>query len=62
MLLLALAHLHVLPDLDQAVMAKCTCLLLRDRHCSGRICSKNEPERRLEETVASLVQLHTQLS
>ncbi len=45
MLLLDLAHLHVLPELGQAVMANCTCLLLRDRHGSGRlrtICSKNE--------------------
>ena len=32
MLLLDLAHLHVLPELGQAVMANYTCLLLRDRH------------------------------
>lgn len=45
MLLLDLAHLHVLPELGQAAMANSTCLLLRDWHGSGRLqtnCSKNE--------------------
>lgn len=48
---LDLAHLHVLPELGQAVMANCTCLFPRDCHGSGRlltICSLRKKKKGLK--------------
>ena len=48
--LLDLAHLHVLPELGQAVMANCTCLFPRDCHGSGRLLTIRSKKKKKKET------------